>query len=207
MSALSSVGFNSQSHTSPLQRLQNELAKEVQSGQINSADQSALSDALSSIDAALQSDFQSSQASGTRPSPDDIKSKIDDLISSQVDSGALTSDQAEELKSVFANAAPKGGPGGGGGPGGPGGAGGPPPGPPPSDSSDSDSDDTISSLLESLTSSTSSSEDSSSTNDLQTMLSNFLKSLQDTLNKSSTSYSSSGQSGSFSAALLIDYKS
>jgi len=61
MSALSSISFSSSSqHTSPLQRLQNELTSEVQSGQISASDQSALSAALSSIYASLQAEFNSS---------------------------------------------------------------------------------------------------------------------------------------------------
>jgi hypothetical protein len=87
----------------------------------------------------LQAGRASDQANGTRPSPGDLKSKIDDLIQSEVSSGKLTSDQATELQGVFkaAFANGPGGAGGSGGPGGPGGAGGPPPGPPPSDSSSS----------------------------------------------------------------------
>ncbi len=62
---------------------------------------SALSTALTDIDTALQQSRSSDQSSGTRPSKDDMKSKIDDLISSEVSNGTLTSDQAEELKGVF----------------------------------------------------------------------------------------------------------
>jgi hypothetical protein len=116
MSSISSVGFQNQS---PLTILQNELASEVSSGPISSSDQSALSSALSDINSALQSDSSSSP-----PSPSDMKSKIDGLISQEVQSGKLTSDQAKELQNIFANAF-KGGPGGAGGPppGGPGGFG------------------------------------------------------------------------------------
>src|SRR3954469_4161740 len=106
-------------HVSPRDMLQNELASEVSSGQISSADKDALSAALDSIDTAMKG--QRPAGGGKPPSPDEMQSKISDLIQSQVDSGALTSDQANELKTVFANAMPKGGPGG------PGGAGGPPP--------------------------------------------------------------------------------
>jgi len=49
-----------------------------------------------------------------------MKSKIDDLIAGEVQNGKLTSDQAEELKNVFAKVFSHGG-GPQGGPGGPGG--------------------------------------------------------------------------------------
>jgi hypothetical protein len=148
----------------------------------------------------MQSNRASDQASGTRPSPDEMKSKIDDLINSQVSSGKLTSDQATELQGIFkaAFANGPGGAGGGGSPGGPGGAGGPPPGgPPPSDGASSSDD----------------SSSSTSTSSIDDILKQFLETLQESLSSSSSkSYSASGSSGtsgssaSFSA-LLIDYQS
>lgn len=185
---------SAQSYQSPLQKLQNELLSEVNSGVISSSDQDALASALTDIDSAMQASRASDQASGTRPSPDEMKSKIDDLINSQVTSGKLTSDQATELQGIFKAAFANG-------PGGAGGAGGPPPGghggPPPADGASS-SDDTSS---------------SSSTNSIDDILKQFLESLQETLSasSSSTTYSASGSSsasdsGSFSA-LLIDYRS
>src|SRR5207247_10697018 len=104
---------------------QNELTKEVSAGSISTGDQDALSSALDSIDSSLQSQRDADRASGTRPSPGDLKSKVDDLIAAQVSDGKLTSDQASELKTVFQNACQNGpgGPGGAGGPGGPGGPG------------------------------------------------------------------------------------
>src|SRR6202048_591123 len=86
---------------SPLQKLQAELQSEVNSGAISSSDQTALSSALTDIDTSLQSSRASDQASGTRPSPGDLKSKIDNLIAGEVSSGKLTSDQAAELQGVF----------------------------------------------------------------------------------------------------------
>lgn len=185
---------SAQSYQSPLQKLQNELLSEVNSGVISSSDQDALASALTDIDSAMQASRASDQASGTRPSPDEMKSKIDDLVNSQVTSGKLTSDQATELQGIFKAAFANG-------PGGAGGAGGPPPGghggPPPADGASS-SDDTSS---------------SSSTNSIDDILKQFLESLQETLSasSSSTTYSASGSSsasdsGSFSA-LLIDYRS
>src|SRR5262245_19455749 len=178
-----------QSYQSPLQKLQDELLSEVKSGAIKSSDQDALAAALTDIDSAMQASRASDQASGTRPSPADLKSKIDDLINGEVSSGKLTSDQATELQGIF-KAAFANGPGGAGGPGGPGG---PPPGgaggPPPSDG-------------------TSSSDDSSSsTSSIDDILKQFLESLQEQLSaSSSTTYGATGSSntssGSFSALLI-----
>ncbi|UPK02697.1 hypothetical protein [Bradyrhizobium sp. 170] len=188
---------SAQTYQSPLQKLQDELLSEVKSGAIKSSDQDALSAALTDIDSAMQASRASDQASGTRPSPDQLKSKIDDLIAGEVSSGKLTSDQATELQGIF-KAAFANGPGGAGGPGGPGGAGGPPPGgpggPPPADGASS-SDDT-----------------SSSTNSIDDILKQFLQSLQDQLSaSSSTSYGATGSSSTSSSAsfsaLLIDYHS
>src|ERR1700712_2341284 len=103
-----------QSYQSPLQKLQSELLSEVNSGAVSTSDQDALSSALTDIDSSLQSSRASDQANGTRPSPDDLKSKIDDLINGEVSSGKLTSDQATELQGIF-KAAFANGPGGAGG--------------------------------------------------------------------------------------------
>ena len=189
---------SAQTYQSPLQKLQDELLSEVKSGAIKSSDQDALTSALTDIDSAMQASRTSDQASGTRPSPADMKSKIDDLIAGEVSSGKLTSDQATELQSFF-KAAFANGPGGAGGPGGPGGAGGPPPGghggPPPADDASS-SDDTS----------------SSSSTSIDDILKQFLQSLQESLSaSSSTSYGATGTTSSSSSAsfsaLLIDYQS
>jgi hypothetical protein len=195
MTSISAASINT--YQSPLQKLQDELLSEVNSGAISSSDKDALSAALTDIDSAMQASRASDQASGTRPSPDELKSKIDDLIAGEVSGGKLTSDQATELQGIF-KAAFANGPGGAGGPGGPGGAGGPPPGgpggPPPADGASS-SDDS-----------------SSSTTSIDDILKQFLESLQESLSaSSSTTYgvngsSSTSSSASFSA-LLIDYHS
>jgi hypothetical protein len=195
MTSISAASINT--YQSPLQKLQDELLSEVNSGAISSSDKDALSAALTDIDSAMQASRASDQASGTRPSPDELKSKIDDLIAGEVSSGKLTSDQATELQGIF-KAAFANGPGGADGPGDPGGAGGPPPGgpggPPPADGASS-SDDS-----------------SSSTTSIDDILKQFLESLQESLSaSSSTTYgvngsSSTSSSASFSA-LLIDYHS
>src|SRR3954454_22564885 len=159
MTSISAAGTNP--YQSPLQKLQDELQSEVNSGAVSTSDQDALSSALSDIDTSLQAGRASDQASGTRPAPGDLKSKIDDLINGEVSSGKLTTDQATELQGVF-KAAFANGPGGAGGPGG---VGGPPPGghggPPPSDSASSSDDSS-----------------SSSTTSIDDILKQFLQSLQ-----------------------------
>lgn len=180
---------SSSSYLSPLQQLQKELQAELTAGKITSADQDALSAALTDIDTSLRSGRASNSAGGTRPSPDEMKSKIDDLIAAEVSSGKLTSDQATELQGVF-KAAFANGPGGPGGP-----RGGGPGGPPPADGP----------------SSTDSTTDATSADDL---LQQFLELLQDSLSaSSSTSYSATGsttttagQDSSSFSALLIDYQ-
>ena len=193
MTSISAASTNT--YQSPLQKLQDELLSEVNSGAISSSDKDALSAALTDIDSAMQASRASDQTSGTRPSPDQLKSKIDDLIAGEVSSGKLTSDQATELQSVF-KAAFANGPGGAGGPGGPGGAGGPPPGGPPPSGDASSSDDTS----------------SSSSTSIDDILKQFLQSLQESLSaSSSTSYGATGTTSSSSSAsfsaLLIDYQS
>jgi hypothetical protein len=96
MTSISAASINT--YQSPLQKLQDELLSEVNSGAISSSDKDALSAALTDIDSAMQASRASDQASGTRPSPDELKSKIDDLIAGEVSSGKLTSDQATELQ-------------------------------------------------------------------------------------------------------------
>ena len=173
-------------YQSPLQKLQQELQAELTSGQISSGDQDALSAALDSIDQSMQAD-RGSASGGTRPSPGDMKSKIDDLIGEQVSSGKLTSDQADELKGIFEAAFADG-------PGGAKGAGGPPPGgPPPSD----DADD---------------SDSADGTTDINDIMQQFLDSLKQSLEASTsnsygaTGVTASGSTASFTA-LLVDYKS
>jgi hypothetical protein len=171
--------------------LQNELQSEVSSGTISSDDQDALSAALDDIDSTLRS--QRPASGSARPSPDEMKSKIDDLIANEVQNGKLTSDQADELKNVFAKAfshggdgagGPQGNPGGAGGAGGPGGSGG-------SCGSGGSGDASAS---------------SSSSDQLNQILSDFLKSVQQSQSKNST-YDASGDTGSVTiSALVMNYQ-
>jgi len=168
--------------------LQNELLSEVSSGAISADDQDALSAALDDIDSTLRS--QRPERGSARPSPSEMKSKIDDLIATEVQNGKLTSDQADELKNVFAKAFSHGGDGAGGPQGGPGGAGGP--GGPGGSCAPGGSGDASAS--------------SSSSDQLNQILSDFLKSLQQSLSKNST-YDASGDTGSVSVtALIMNYQ-
>lgn len=185
MTSISALSSNSH-QSSPLQRLQDELQAEVNSGKISSSDQSALASALSDIDSAIQAGRGADSSGGAKPSPDALKSRIDDLIQGEVSNGKLTSDQAEELKGVF-KASFGNGPGGAGEPP----PGGPPPGGPPSaDSANGSSNGTS----------------------VEDLLQQFLQSLRDSLS-TSTTYGATGSSEASSvsssslSALLIDYQS
>lgn len=209
MSSIGSATASQQSF-SPLKMLQTELASEVKSGTISSADQSALSSALDDIDQAMQS---SKPSAGSRPSPDEMKSKIDSLISDEVSSGKLTSDQADELKGVFAKAFQ-------GGPGGPGGAGGPPPGggaggaggsksSEKTDPADSNGDGTVSAIEQAAynaTDKTSSDSTSSSDSDVTKLLQNFLDSLKQSQSKNSTYGDGGSTLTSKLEALIVNYQ-
>jgi hypothetical protein len=201
MTSIAATGTGAAGYLSPLDRLQNELQSEVSSGAISSTDQSALSTALDDIDQSLKADRSSgSQASGP-PSPDQIKSKINDLINGEVQNGTLTSAQATELQNVFANAFAKGGPGGAGGHHGH---------HHDSDSGSTGSSDSSSSAATTLLSaigSNSSDGTSSSTDSTTSLIQQFLQSLQDSLQQG-TGYSANGNSaGSSTNALVIDFTS
>ncbi len=182
---MTSISASSMSGFSPLDLLKQELTKEVSAGKVSSTDQTALSSALDDIDSALKSGGNSSSSSSTSstpPSPEEMQSKIDDLIQSEVDSGKLTSDQATELKNVFANAFSGGGAGG----------------PPPAPSDDASSD---------TTSSTSSSSSSSSSSQVEELLKKLLDALQSSNSSKTSSYSASGTSSSSSSSksLVVDF--
>lgn len=209
MSSIGSATASQQSF-SPLKMLQTELASEVKSGTISSADQSALSSALDDIDQAMQS---SKPTAGSKPpSPDEMKSKIDDLIADEVSEGKLTSAQADELKGVFAKAFQ-------GGPGGPGGAGGPPPGGAggaggsksneETDPADSNGDGTVSAIEQAAydaTNKTSSDSTSSSDSDVTKLLQSFLDSLKQSQSKNSTYGDNGSTLASKLEALIVNYR-
>jgi hypothetical protein len=75
--------------------IQSLLQKQVTAGTIPSGDQSALSSAISDIGSALQSGGSSTAS---------IKDQVSGAIDNEVSSGKLTTDQASELKGLFAKA-------------------------------------------------------------------------------------------------------
>ncbi len=159
------------------------ISRQVSTGSISSADGTALSGALASIDASLESGRSGSGSGATRLDPSQIQDRIGGLIDDQVSSGSLTSDQAETLRSLFeADASGQGRAGAASGPGGP------PPGPPPAGGEEAAS---------------SSTESSASLSDL---LDTFMTSLQASQSKA-LSYASSGtpSPGSGAGALLFDF--
>ncbi|MGU3663974.1 hypothetical protein ACLBX9_07290 [Methylobacterium sp. A49B] len=160
---------------------------------------------MSSIDASLSANRPGAGSSSTSPAtldPSSLKDRIDSLISDQVSSGALTSDQATALKTLFAGqgrstqasdiASGDDGIAGVGGP-----PPGPPPGLPPSISASGSTTDGTSS-------DTSSGPGASSTNDL---LATFIQQLQSS-QSGAARYGASGTStGTTFSALLFDFQS
>jgi hypothetical protein len=118
-----------------------------------------------------------------------MKSKIDGLISQEVQSGKLTSNQATELQNVFANAFSKGPPPGGAAGGGAGIL---------ADASTSASSGSANSAFGSSTDSSNS----------ESALSAFLQALQSSYGQA-TSYNSTGQSQTADtvSALVVNYQS
>jgi hypothetical protein len=209
---MTSISAASNTFYSPLQRLQQELQSEVSGGTVSSGDQTALSSALIDIDSSLKSDASASQSASA--SPGDIQTKINDLISKEVSSGKLTSDQASELQNLFSKAFAEGSGGQG--------AGGPPPGSPPGSppdgiaSSQTDEGFSIADLVSSgstpSTNSASSVDGSTSTDsssakisDVNNILKDFLKLLQDSQSSGAT-YGSSGSASTSLSALLVNYQ-
>jgi len=88
MTGISAVGTGS--------RIQSLLQQQVASGVIPSNDQSALSAAITDIGSQLRSGSATPGAS--------MQDRVSNLIDNEVSSGKLTSDQASELKGLFAKA-------------------------------------------------------------------------------------------------------
>lgn len=173
----------------PRAQMDARISAAASAGSISSEDQDALSSALDTIDSSLSAD----RASGGKPG--EMKTKIDSMIDAQVKSGALTDDQAEELKGFFAQG-PDGGQGGPGGPGGPQAAGGPPP----SNDSDSDDDSTDG------TASAQTPISEAAARQLEAMTA-FLQKLRDTAASGSGTYGSNAgttSNGSSATGLVID---
>jgi len=179
-------------------RMAQAIAQQEQSGALSSTDATALTSALGAIDSSLQGDSSAnSGVSGTsgssgsnRLDPSQMKDRIDSLISDQVSSGALTSDQASELKNLFSShgtsvtSASAGGPDG------------PPPGPPSAGVG-----------AASGTSDSAATSSSSSTSSASDLLTAFMQQLQ-AAQSSTSGYAASGTSATTtSSALLFDFRS
>lgn len=180
---MTSIGsVSSYKPPSPLELLQNELSSEVSSGTVKSSDESALSSALDDIDSALKSEGSSTFGP---PSPKDIQSKVNDLISTEVKNGKLTSNQADQLKNIFAKALPQGDPGGPGGHGGPHGPG------------------NVGTTNSASGDQSSTSDASSSSTDTNSLLQDFLKLIQDAQN--TNGYSASGDTQKAFSSMLVSF--
>ncbi|MGU3536283.1 hypothetical protein [Methylobacterium sp. A54F] len=103
------------------ERMNAAITSELSAGSISQTDATALTRALDAIDTSLGAD-QAGAGTGTsgsaagstaRLDPSGIKDRIDGLIDDQVTSGALSSDQADTLKELFAEQGPGGPPPGG----------------------------------------------------------------------------------------------
>jgi hypothetical protein len=97
----------------PGSKVQSRLQSAVSSSSISAADQTALSGAITDIFSQLTGASTATTAatttitaaSGTTAAPASMKDRVDGAIDNEVSSGKLTSDQATELKSLFAKAA------------------------------------------------------------------------------------------------------
>lgn len=108
MTSISSSGFGVP--PSPFDRVQNTLKRDVDAGTISATDGTALASAISDIGSQLQAGgATATAATGTSTAtgsttPTSMKDRVDSMIDGEVSSGKLTSDQASELKQVFAQA-------------------------------------------------------------------------------------------------------
>jgi hypothetical protein len=173
---------------SPSDRMKLALQSAVSAGSVKSTDQSALSSAIDDIGSAMKAGGPPTAAT----TPTAMKTKVDGLIDQEVTDGKLTSDQATELKSVFAQAAGKMGHAhhahGG---------------PPPTDDSD---DDSTNPLNLNPTSATNTASTTDTTKSAIDQLISFLQTLEKSVSSSST-YGSNGNStasNSTSSSVLID---
>jgi hypothetical protein len=163
------------------------LAAKTAASGIGSTDATSASSTLDPT--ASDSTSSASSTDATSLDPSSLKDRIDSLLAQQVQSGTLTSAQADTLKSAFRN--PDNGIEGGGGrrPQGP------PPGPPPDATSDTASDATTTSATAST---------ASTTDDL---LASFVKQLQSSQDRTST-YGAGGTrgGGQVASSLLLNFK-
>lgn len=168
---------------SPSDRLKQQLQSAVSAGTVKATDQTALSSALDDIDSAMKASGPPQQGG----SPTGMKDKVDSLIDKQVADGKLTDEQAEELKTLFAEAAPQGA----------GGPGGPPPGPPPTDESSSTEATDGSST-------TTSTDGTDATDQMIEALKTFLEKFEQAVSANSPYGSDGTSTGSGLSSLLFD---
>jgi hypothetical protein len=98
--SMSAISLGTNGYSTALQLLQSELSKNGSAETPNSSVQSAATAAAAKSDAssgAVRADDSSSNST----SPDDLKAKIDALIKNEVSNGRLTADQAIKLQNVF----------------------------------------------------------------------------------------------------------
>lgn len=82
----------------PQKSIQSKLSEQVSAGEITSDDMDAMLSALE----AIHDDMAPEATSSTEPpSKEDMQSKLESLLSEQVEEGALTQDQADELSAMF----------------------------------------------------------------------------------------------------------
>jgi hypothetical protein len=188
------------SQNNPKTQMSDTISSALSAGTLSGTDATALTNALSSIDSSLSADRTASSSTTTpaKLDPSSMKDRIDSLISDQVSSGALTSDQATELTNLFSShgqstqtsdaASDDGGLSG---------VGGPPPGPPPGASGSGGTTDRASSAAPRGSS-------GASTDDL---LSTFIQQLQSS-QSGSAGYGAGGtNTGTNISALLFDFQS
>lgn len=137
--------YGNMQRMSPEMRIGQEIQNLANSGEISTEDKDALSSALFEIGSALKSTRPANGVSP--PSRDELQTRIEGLISDQVEAGTLTEEQADQLSEVFETVA-QGRPDGGAGPKGPrpDGAGGPPP----QDGFESEADSLLTDFLQQL---------------------------------------------------------
>ena len=204
---MTSISSNS---STPLPFVQRTLQRDVAAGSVSSADETALTAAIGDIASQLQGGTTSTSTTTTNTSAStpstSMKDRVDGLIDDQVSSGKLTSDQASELKGVFAQAhAPMHGAhghhGGGGGA---------------LDSllasltSQSSTDTTTDPVTGTSVSSTTAATSASSTNALETSASTAIAAMEAFLNQfkaaisSNSTYAANGQSTGTPSSILVN---
>lgn len=94
---MSTISTLSSLFTSPRERLQDRLDDAIKDGSVKKTDKSALAEALDSLDKSIEA----AKANSSPMSPADLKKRIDSLIDEKVKSGALSADQAKELRGVL----------------------------------------------------------------------------------------------------------